>query len=87
MKANQMFFAGVRKFSIPAEKTNNHEVYNGNQLVAIYIDVYGNPKADNLSVRADVAQSFEGPGIYDVTIGFGSKPVVQEIKMVQKVTI
>ena len=87
MKNNQMFIAGTRQFTISAEKSNNHQAFTGYQLVCIYSDQYGNLKADNLTVKPEVFNQFSGSAIYDVEIGFGSKPVILSIKKVTAIAL
>lgn len=89
MKLNQMFIAAANELHIPADKTENHLPYDGFQLQVVRYSGYGENarlKAESISVQSDVFKQFKGTGVYDVTLGYGSrKPVVYEIKQVSSV--
>lgn len=85
MKPNQMFIGGTRQFTISAERSNNHQAFNGYQLCVFYQDAYQHIKADNISVSSEVFNSFDGSGLYDVVLGMGTKPVVLSIKKAQSI--
>lgn len=85
MAPNQMFIGGTRQFNIPAERSKNGQAFSGNQLSVFYFDAYQHIKADNLTVNSEVFNSYDGPGIYDVVLGMGNKPVILSIKKKQSI--
>lgn len=89
MKANQMFIAAANELHIPADKTENHLPYDGFQFQVVRYSGYGENvryKAESISVTADVFKQFKGSGVYDVSLGYGSrKPIIYEIKQVTSI--
>lgn len=89
MKLNQMFIAAANELHIPADKTENHMPYDGFQFQVVRPTGYTDRlKAESISVQHEVFDLFDGAGVYDVILAYGSrKPVLVSVKKVSSVSL